>query len=317
MALSTNTILGSIEWAKRFSYNRPSGIGNSIEPAKTSAELVLQTILSPPFDWWWNALELSFTANPVAATYTPVGNITIASGTLTALVTTPLVPQQVVLLSDFTNITALNGQAVVVLNNASGTLTTTIQSVANQTTGDTGVVTLATTQDYIVSAPTFGDIEHVSVLDISKAPAKWTQMEVKENLALDSSPAGRPQFISAEYQDATGNVTFRLMPPPALAYPVSLHVQQVAPLVTSLNQTWAPLPDYFAYIYNWGFLSLMWSFADDSRAPMASQKFVANLLGRAEGLSETDRNIFLNNWTALTGAQVSEQQQGIQARGAL
>jgi len=155
------------------------------------------------------------------------------------------------------------------------------------------------------------------VLDISKTPPKWTELEMKNNLSLDTGPSARPQFINPQYQDASGNVTFRVMPAPNLAYPVSIHAQKVAPLITSLNQTWAPLPDYFEYIYNWGFLAFMWAFSDDPRAAQASQKFVANLLGRAEGLTETDRQIFLNNWTALTGIQQAEGQQGIQARGAL
>jgi hypothetical protein len=139
-------------------------------------------------------------------------------------------------------------------------------------------------------------------------------MDVKNTLALDSIQ-GRPQFINPHTEDANGNVTFRLMPAPDLAYPVSIHIQLSAPEISSLNATWAPIPDYMQYVYDWGFLALMWAFADDPRFTFANQKFTAGLLGRAQGLSEEERNIFLNNWNNLTGQQQQQTQQGIQARG--
>src|SRR5207253_1174341 len=111
------------------------------------------------------------------------------------------------------------------------------------------------------------------------------------------------------------NMTFRLMPAPNLAYPVQIHVQKAPPLLTSVNSTWAPIPDYMQYVYNWGMLALIWMFADDARTQYANQKFQAALLGRAEGLTEMQRNIFLNNWHALTGLDQMKTQQGVQAHG--
>jgi hypothetical protein len=105
------------------------------------------------------------------------------------------------------------------------------------------------------------------------------------------------------------------MPAPDKAYPVAIHIQLAASQLTSVNATWAPIPDYMQYVYNWGFLALMWTFADDPRSQMANQKFLAGLLARAEGLSEQDRNVFLNNWNNLTGLENMQAQQGIQARG--
>ena len=58
MALTTKTIQNTIDWAKRFSFERNPVIGNSLEPALTSANIVVQTILARPLDWWWNSLEL-------------------------------------------------------------------------------------------------------------------------------------------------------------------------------------------------------------------------------------------------------------------
>ena len=88
MAISTKTISDTINWAKRFTFNRNPVIGNSLEPALTSAQMVMQTILSPPFEFWWNNEELVFTCNPVpnSATSTVVsvagGIVTVTAPTL-------------------------------------------------------------------------------------------------------------------------------------------------------------------------------------------------------------------------------------------
>ncbi|MGH7749370.1 MAG: hypothetical protein ACREQ5_32075, partial [Candidatus Dormibacteria bacterium] len=303
-----------VEWAKKFNFNRPSSINNFLEPAKSSANLVMQTILGPPFTWWWNNEEVTFTCTPTAQTFNTTGNVQIAAGVLTLTVTSTAALNSLWLLSGFTTVTQLNGQSIVILTNTGTVITARIGLPNTGPTADTGVLTAGTTQDYTLLLPEFSHIEHSSLLDIGANPSKWMELKTQNDLALESQKA-RPTFVGPHVEDAAGNVTFRVMPAPNLAYPVSLHVQKAAPLITSLNQTWGPLPDFMQYIYNWGFLSLMWSFADDPRAQWASQKFVTHLLGRADGLTEMERNIFLNNWSDLTMTEQQKRQQGIQARG--
>jgi len=50
---STITIQNTINWEKAFLEQQPVLI-NGMEPALSSAQLVLQTILGPPFSWPWN-----------------------------------------------------------------------------------------------------------------------------------------------------------------------------------------------------------------------------------------------------------------------
>ena len=272
MAIATNTVLGSMEWAKRFCFNRPSGIGGFLEPAKTSANLVMQTILGPPFKWWWNAEQLTFTCNPALASVALTGNVSVTAGVVTMNAVLPqLGINTIALFSGFTQalLTPLNGQSFVVLTNSGTVITGQINNPNIAATASTGgSITATSTQDYTLLLPEFSHIEHASVFDISRAStqgSRWVGLEVKSDLSLDSS-TGRPEFIESHIQDAAGNVTFRLMKAPNLAYPVSVFTQKVAPLVTSLNQTWAPIPDFFSYAYNWGFLSLMYTFSDDPRA---------------------------------------------------
>ena len=319
MAISTYTVLDSMAWARRFAFNRPLGIGNSIEPAKTSANLVMQAILSPPFRWIWNSQEQTFTCSTVAASVGLTGNVSITNDVITLNAVLPnLGVGQVGILSGFTVTAALplNGQIFSVLTNTGTVITGQIDTPNLVATAATnGVVTAATTQDYTLAVPNFGHIQRSSVLDITRAPAsKWIELAVKDTLALESNTA-RPQFISPTTEDGSGNVTFRVQPAPDKAYPITMRIQNSATLITSLNQTWAPLPDYMSYIYNWGFLSLMWSFADDPRAPTASQRFVAHLLSRQSGLTAIERNVFLNNWHDLTQFEIATEQQGSSARG--
>lgn len=311
MALSTKTILNTLEFAKRLNFNRLSAIGNSLEPALTAANIVMQIILGPPFEWWWNNQEVMLNVSNVA----PTANVTawsITANELTLTVNNSFVAGQVFDLSGFGTSTFFNGTAIA-LDTATPTQVTAFYSHANASSTEAGVMTGATTQDYPIPLPNFSFIEHAAVQDISGN--KWVAVEVENTLTLATESA-RPRFVSAHTQDAAGNVTFRVHPAPDKPYPLSIHIQKNPIAVTSLNQTWAPIPDFMGYIYNWGFLSLMWQFADDPRAAMAGQKFVTHLLGASDGLSEQEKAIFLNNYHDLTAIQQQTTSQGIQARGA-
>lgn len=304
-----------MEWSKKLSFNRLSAISTNLEPALTNANIVMQTILGPPFTWWWNNKELTFACNTTPLVSSAISNVAVTNGEVTLTVSNSFAAGAVVLVSGLVTATWLNGQLLTLDTATSTQVTAPVNNMTTYaSTPDTlGILTAQTTQDYTLGAPTFSHIEHASVLDISRTPSKWVELAVKDNLAFDSITA-RPSFISPHTEDGNGNVTFRVMPAPAANYPVAVHVQLAAPLLTSINQTWSPMPDYMRYIYSWGFLALTWAFADDGRFGMANQKFTAGLLARAEGITDQERNIFLNNWNDFTGHQQMEKQQGMQAR---
>ncbi len=314
MALSTRTIQDSINWAKRYNFNRNPVIGNSLEPALTSANLVIQAILGPPFEWWWNNEELVFTCSPTAKTATATAAV-LSSGVLTVTATNSFAVGDSVLASAFAgNLVSLNG-LILTLSAASGSSFTASVNLPDAT-DTTGTFTAVTLQDYTIPAPEFSHITHASVLDLDNdgAPGKWMQLTVKNDLAFESTQS-RPVFVCPQQEDGNGNVTFRVFPAPDKAYPLSIQVQLAAPRITSVNQTWSPLPDYIQNIYDWGFLALMQQFSDDPRAAYANNQFKAALLGRQEGLNEEQKNIFLNNWEALQEGYLLKLQQGIGARG--
>ena len=74
------------------------------------------------------------------------------------------------------------------------------------------------------------------------------------------------------------------------------------------------LPDYLQNVYSLGFVSWMMAFNDDPRAPMYNSQFKAAVLARQDGLTDEQRNIFLNQWDMLTSRQQMNAQQGTTAR---
>ena len=301
MANSTNTLLTSLEWAKKYIYNRQVSLGDFKEPLITASNLVKQTILSPPFRWRWNRTVTGFYAvvgvqdyllgNWIAATAEPLNFYVIDSNG--------------------------NSQKVTTAGTTGGSLPSWNTTTGQTTTDNTVIWTNQGPIPNASSTYTFGWIENASVQD--PTTSKWMEMSPRIDLALDSSQA-RPQNIAAEFDTGNGSLTFRLLAVPDKAYPVAITVQQKASLFTSLNQTWAPCPDEWSFIYNWGLLSELFLFADDSRATWAAQKFVAHLLSMSEGLDSTARNIWLQNWSSITGTPMINQAsagQGVQSRGGL
>lgn len=303
-ANSTITLLDTMEWANKFMANRASAIGNFLEPALTSANIIMQTMISAPFRWRWNRTITGFVTTPgqqdyylfnwEPATFVNTGTVTVDTNGNSQRCTVA-------------GTTGLNMPTWATMEGGNTTDGSGAFPVTWNNQGSIGNASVA-------SSYTFGWIETASVQDTSE---DWYEMEQKICLAADSEES-RPRFISAQVDDGTGNIAFRLMPIPDMAYPVAITVQQDAPLFTMTSQTWEPIPDGFSNIYSWGFLSLMLLFADDARFQLANQKFVTSLLARNQGLDQTEINIFLNNWQEITGQPVIKANmlsQGIQARG--
>src|SRR5580698_3570279 len=115
MAVSNITIADTINFTKRLCFNHNPGIGNSLEPALTAANLVIQTILSPPFEYWWNSEDLTFVTSLTAPAATSTSSVISAAGVLTATAPNNFGVGASVLVAGFTGTLApLNGQLVAV-----------------------------------------------------------------------------------------------------------------------------------------------------------------------------------------------------------
>lgn len=172
-------------------------------------------------------------------------------------------------------------------------------------------------QDYIVSLPDFHFVEKVWLTD---PDGKVTEIvNIVPSLA-EESVIKRPSSVSVQDLDAEGNVTLRLNTLPDVAYQIDGTYQKAPVLMTSLANTWSPIPDHLSYIYDWGFLGFVSLLIKDARAGTFLAKFASHILGAQDGLNATQRNIFLGNFLPLMAEQSRESmtvQQGVQARGNL
>jgi hypothetical protein len=233
---STYTVQQSIDWGQYFMGNRPLSLTNS-EPALTSANIVMQVMLSPPFKWRWNRNSNTFAFTG--------GDTTVT-------------------LSDF------------------------------------GFIEKA----YVT--PGSGNYSGQNI-EIPK---------VETELTMDAG-SGRPHTIAPYLDNNAGDITFRFMPGnPDVTSQVTVIYQKKPTLLTAISQTWAPLPDEYGYVYNWGFLALMYLFADSQKFITANQKFISGLLALSGGLTEQQIAVFLGQWDFVVQnlTKNTKTQQSIQAR---
>lgn len=147
--------------------------------------------------------------------------------------------------------------------------------------------------DYAVSLPNFGWIEKATCYDFTNGISAQ-ELQVGLIYAADTLP-NQPARIAAILDNGEGIITFRIFPAPDKVYSIVVESQNAAQLFTSVDQTWSPLPDYLSYIFNTGFDAMSYLYMNDPRFQGTMQLFYTQLAAVAEGLSETQRNIWLQD----------------------
>ena len=307
---NTLTLQSAINFAQSYCGFKSLTVGTSNEPAVSSANILIQNIIGPPFSWNWNRASATFNTTLGTQDYSQsvsafgfiekasykIPSAAITNTALTAGVATYTASNNFQV-GDLVTVTGLsNNPSVYNIKNqpvfsATGSVFTVLINNPNIGSGaDTGTAVVGTT----------------------------TELSENETILGTGSDIGSPNRISAQVDDNAGNITFRLLPAPDRVYTVEVIFQKRIPsLVTGTASTWAPIPDHYSYIYQWGFLALMLAYNQDVRWAQANQKFVANLLGAAEGLSEEQRNVFQGAWlNTITEQQVvgMKAQQGVGSR---
>lgn len=280
MASNTRTIQNTIDWAKFFVGNRPSVLGgaNGLEPALTSANMVIQTFLQPPFKWRWNRNSVTFQS------IDPVGWVAVK-----AVVTGYRIKDS-------------NGNMQTVTT--PGTTKTSTHPVWNTTAGGTtadgtAVWTMSFVTDYVQLLTDFGFIEKAQV---TTAAGVVTEIPtIKLELTQDAG-SGRPNAVGAYIDDNAGNITFRFMPGlQDQLYTINIIYQKKAVLLTAVTGatgTW-PIPDEYSFVTNWGLLCYLYFFTGNSKLGVAHQQFVNGLLAISEGLDQQEKEIFREQWNGI------------------
>ena len=170
-------------------------------------------------------------------------------------------------------------------------------------------------QGYWLAVPDFGFLEGASLFNplVNADAPVGAQLQLASWLA-QSNETARPASLAVQGDDNNGNCLFMFNTFPDANYLALVDYQRKPVPMTSLASLWDPLPDEYAYIYNWGYLALAALYAGDPRYVEFNQRFIAHLLGAQDGISDLARNIFLANWTAVQAqTQRSQAQTGAAA----
>lgn len=308
-----NTVQNTINWTMAYAGWRELNLGVANEPAITNANVIAQTIISPPFCWNWNRATTSFVVSPGTQDYAErvanFGFIEKASYIPAASIGTVSLTGTVATYQGTNSFVA--GDTV--------TVTGVPATIADGVFNITGQTIASATDTYFTVIIGAADVG-VNVFDPPATAVSGDTFEIPNiaDVLGSGNEAGTPNFIAPQIDNNQDLITFRVLPVPNQYYQVNVVYQKKRPmLITSLSNNWSPIPDHYAYIYEYGFLSLMMAYLSDPKWASFSQKFMAALLGAAEGLTENQKNIFEAAWLDM----VSERQavglkvgQGVQAR---
>lgn len=145
--------------------------------------------------------------------------------------------------------------------------------------------------DYKVELSNFGWLEKAVITDPDDGDRSH-ELTVTINLVPDTVP-NLPVNISAQDDDGEGNITFRLSPTPDKAYALTVVSQNAPPLFQGLSDTWAPIPDYLSFLYTQGMRAQAYEYLNDPRFVTAMQIFMQQAVAANNGLSESQKSIFL------------------------
>jgi hypothetical protein len=170
--------------------------------------------------------------------------------------------------------------------------------------------TVAGQQDYPISLPTFGWLESATTDDTLGQGGSIVGLQNRLNEPEDGSQS-RPRYIAARVDDDAGDITIRLMPSPDIIYKITVTYQKAAPTFLNLSDTWSPVPDFMSHIYNYLFRAFAYEYFDDPRFAFTFQMGLKQLVAASEGLTDTQKNIylqdFLNNAREQSGMGIRTQ----------
>ena len=310
---TTITVQNTIDYAQCFNQFRPMNIGANDQPVITAANLLLMTILSPPFAWNWNRNSVSF------LTTIGVQDYAIPAPTFGFIEKASWVPA-----ANIINVTVLNNVATYETEQPLGpafvagafvTVTGCVSSIYNVNLAQ--ITSVSPNSFSVATTLSAGSqIQSPTAVAINGSRTEISQMM---NVLGDGNEQGTPANISPQIDNNEGTITFRTLPLPDQIYQIVIIFQNRIPaLISGLSNTWAPIPDHYSHIYQWGFTAMMLAYSGNPMWQQFNSKFVTSLLGVAEGLSQEQKNIFQATWLAsLTEISSTAQkaQMGNQAKG--
>jgi hypothetical protein len=285
-----------------------------------------------------NAMSVESTS--MAASRAPVTlsitNVAVAANVLTVSVTSTTGVQvgDQVSFNSLVTATFLNGQTVILTAINPGVSITAAFTHGNYSNADTGNVVYAgldslrqflfrflgvpdkiytVTLVYQKLAPQFGPFFITSCGNASASKTSYVG-------SFDplSFPVGATAIITGFVTNAVNNGSFTVVSCTStlLVLSNSAGIAETASAYAN-NFSWDPIPNQYSDVYNNLFLSEAMAAVDDARAQLYRQRGIAAFLAKASGLTEMQKNAFIQQWLqrSVERAEVSGgTQQGTAGR---
>jgi hypothetical protein len=183
--------------------------------------------------------------------------------------------------------------------------------------------TTAGVQDVIAAVTDFGYLETVSLTD--PGGLVWIVPDVYNTATHGIGDAtgnkqNRPNSCYVQSVTYGTNLKLRFISVPDQVYKITFDYQMLVVPLTSLTGAGGTLfvPDQYIDIFNNLFVGEALAVVDDTRANTYRQRGVTALLAKAEGLTEMNKNLFLEQYWMRDRQQLAGQlrtQQAQQSRG--
>jgi hypothetical protein len=308
-----NTLISTIAWAQPYIQYSPLTAGTGFEPAASIASMIQNSILNPPLTWSWNRIEDS-------SQTTQVGKqdylYNLSNFGFMEKISLTDQEGKIWELKDIYNTEALSKSVVqqrpsaaVILNYSHGaSFTLRFLGVPNQ------VYTINLT--YQGLAIQFSSFQTTAVANTADGNTIYT------GVFIPSSFVPGEQAYFAGFTNAVNNGLFTIISSTSTLLTVanSAGILEVPAIpASSVNVSWAPIPDQYSDVYNNLFLSEAFQTASEpEEAARYRQRGVAALLAKSEGLTQVQYNAFLSQWLTredVIAASALRVQQAGQARG--
>lgn len=287
-----NHLQNSINWSLPYVEYSPLSAGTAGEPAVSTATLIRNSLLSPPLSWAWNRSE-----NDSKSTEAGVQDYVINVTDFGYL-------EKVSLTDSSGNIFELKD----VYNNLPLSATTSTSNARSRPLACSVLISIPGESIKIRFMQSPDKVYKIN-LTYQIAPVPFTANSITSVATAAGSNtvytgtftpslfvAGHAAMIVG-FLTAANNGTFVIVSCTATTLTLA-NAAGVSETRTAyaINASWFPLPDYYSDIYNWLFLSEALAVTDDARAQIYRQRGVAAFIAKSGGLTDMQKNAFLQQW---------------------
>lgn len=294
------TLQNSINFSQPFVDYIPVTAGFGQEPAISIASMIRNTFLQPPQTWPFNRNEISFQTvvgqqdySQSFAAQTPVPNdfgfvekVTLTDDTGKIYEIKDVYNNAALSkTSDQQRPNAMSVHKIVGTGTATQTVTFRFMSAPD------AIYTVTITYQKLV--PQFGPYFITSVANHVSANTTYTGLFDPYSLLVGDSA------VITGFTTAANNGTFIIVSCTTTSLVVAngagaSETPAGGAFVTDFS--WAPIPDQYSDIYNNLFLAEILAFSGDQREQIYRQRGIAAFIAKADGLTEMQKNAFLQQW---------------------